>query len=154
MDADLINIIYVSAAASSSSKHHPFSKEELIELLNSSRERNKARDITGMLLYCDGQFIQILEGPRESVKQLYNRILSDPRHTMVLKLFEQPIQERCFPDWSMGFHAYTPDELNQIDGYQSLREVFSNGVSSTKHAKVVTSLLQTFKKQCVVNSTK
>lgn len=137
---DLINLLYVSAASKD------FAEEDLVELLNSSRCYNENHNITGMLLYCDKQFIQALEGPRSEVEGLFERIKSDTRHCNVLELANQSIQVRCFPSWSMGFRSINAEELEKIEGYQSYSQMFTTtGKVSPPHARVVFRLMETFK---------
>lgn len=93
----MISLLYTSAAVS------PPSEQELHELLAQSRENNAARDLTGMLLYRDERFFQVLEGPEESVRRLVETIEADPRHARMRVLLEEPITERAFGEWSMGF---------------------------------------------------
>lgn len=138
METDLIYIVYVSAAAKK------FSNEELLFFLSSFKRSNESKGITGMLLYCEEQFIQVLEGPRSTVEQLFEKIKVDPRHNTVLKLFEKPIDQRCFPEWSMGIHIYEKEELAEIEGYSSLQDALKKGDASTQHAHVVFRLLNTF----------
>ncbi|MBA3882311.1 MAG: BLUF domain-containing protein [Chthoniobacterales bacterium] len=63
--------IYVSIA------NEPFSDADLIELPNASRRNNELSGITGMLLYQERRFLQILEGDEHAVRQTYERILRD-----------------------------------------------------------------------------
>ena len=56
-----------------------------------------------MLLYQEGNFMQMLEGEKQVVLELYDTIMSDNRHKGVLKMLTGDIQERNFKDWSMGF---------------------------------------------------
>jgi hypothetical protein len=93
----VIQLIYRSAA-----RTRP-SERELAELLTQARSANTERGMTGMLLYDDGSFLQVLEGEKESTHALYARILLDPRHTDMTKLLEREIDERQFGDWQMGF---------------------------------------------------
>ena len=138
---DLIHLLYVSAASKR------FSEEELIELLNASKSYNSSHGITGMLLYCDKQFIQALEGPRSVVEELFDCIQADTRHSNVLELVNQPIEKRCFPSWSMGFHSFDSKELEHMDGYQSFSDEFmTTGTVLPPHARVVLRLMETFKK--------
>jgi len=53
----LIQLIYVSAAT------NRFNPAELRELLRLARLKNQQLDVTGMLLYHEGSFLQVLEGP-------------------------------------------------------------------------------------------
>ncbi|MEZ4333782.1 MAG: BLUF domain-containing protein [Myxococcota bacterium] len=113
----LIQCIYMSAAA------RPFDSEALTTLLARARARNAEAGLTGMLLYADGSFIQVLEGPEEAVDALYRRIEADPRHVEMTKLIREPIPERCFEDWSMGFLQATRDEIARIPGLNDFLRV-------------------------------
>jgi hypothetical protein len=78
------------------------SQAVLDDVLAASR-RNNARDgVTGMLLYLDGGFMQVLEGEGAAVGAAYARIAKDKRHwnTQVLLDRQAP---RAFADWTMGF---------------------------------------------------
>lgn len=78
--------------------------EDLSQILREARERNERLDVTGMLLYNDGNFLQVLEADdEETVRNLYERIKGDERHHMVITLMDQPADERDFSDWTMGF---------------------------------------------------
>lgn len=104
-------LIYISSAV------RPMGQEDLIEILKESREKNLRNKVTGLLLYADGNFIQVLEGSREKVLCTYNSITADTRHRNVIKLVSDPIKKRMFPQWSMGFAALSPDKLNELEGF-------------------------------------
>jgi hypothetical protein len=108
-------IIYSSYAAVE------FDDGKLKFLLIQSRERNKEMGITGMLLYFDGTFIQLIEGEEDEVKLLYKDICNDLRHRNVITLKEGPMEGRHFDNWSMGFKSLQHEELIAIEGYQSLQ---------------------------------
>lgn len=72
-------------------------------ILGAARERNKADNVTGALLFTDAGFAQVLEGPREVVERTFERINADPRHAHVTVLSFTPTERRSFPDWPMGF---------------------------------------------------
>jgi len=76
---------------------------ELSRILLSARKNNAGLGITGMLLYHEGSFLQVLEGDEANVEALFQRIGKDPRHGRVLILLRRSIQARQFQDWSMGF---------------------------------------------------
>ncbi len=94
----MFHLTYVSSAA------QDFSKAELNELLVKCRENNAKLGLTGMLLYKDGNFMQVLEGEEGVVREVYAKISTDPRHTGEILLHQSPLEERQFPDWSMGLH--------------------------------------------------
>jgi len=99
---NLIQLVYNSSAA------HLMDKVELLEILEVSRPKNARLQITGLLLYKDGTFMQALEGPEEAVNSLYSTIARDPRHKGVQILLQEPIENRIFADWTMGL-AYLDD---------------------------------------------
>lgn len=106
----LYHIIYASRATKE------FTKEELLQLLDVAKENNKLVDVTGMLLYCEGSFLQLIEGELAQLKKLYNRIEKDPRHDNTTRIVEEPIEERRFDNWSMGFKGISKDEFLSIEG--------------------------------------
>lgn len=90
------HILYRSRAT------HPFSADELTELVAHSRPYNTYRDITGLLCYSDGHFVQLLEGPESSVLELYALIRQDPRHEQIETLSDTAGPTRWFADWRMA----------------------------------------------------
>lgn len=104
-------LIYVSSAVM------PFSRSELVELLAKSHENNAALDVSGMLLYKDGNFMQVLEGEEEVVRNLYAKIGLDPRHRGLLIILQGSLEERQFPDWSMGFRDLNAADAISTPGY-------------------------------------
>ena len=77
-------------------------QEELISILKKSKANNHQSGVTGALCFSEGIFIQVLEGGRSAVNKLYNRIASDSRHSDVVLLNYEEIEERRFAGWSMG----------------------------------------------------
>jgi hypothetical protein len=108
----LVSLVYCSSAT------RPFDERELAELLAVSRARNSANDITGMLLYRGGEFVQILEGPRSDVEELMEQIGRDPRHHDVRVLIEEPLHERRFAEWTMGYQSLVAPEPAMASGYR------------------------------------
>ena len=74
--------------------------------LEQIRPKNKSFDVTGLLLYKDKTFLQVLEGKAENIDTIFQKIEQDPRHFKI-KLLEhsQPCEKRFFPNWSMGFFS-------------------------------------------------
>jgi hypothetical protein len=77
-------------------------QDELVAILRKSKSNNPAVGVTGVLCFSEGIFLQVLEGGRRGVNQLYNRIACDSRHTDVELLVYEEIGERRFSGWSMG----------------------------------------------------
>lgn len=96
-DPYLKRLIYLSAAAGLDPGR------DLARILDVSRHNNIALGVTGILMYHDGTFLQILEGDELSVQKLYARISLDDRHRGLQKLPEHNVDARLFPDWTMAF---------------------------------------------------
>ena len=92
-------IIYLSAGV------NWFTQAELEALLAISNTQNRLNNITGLLLYADGNFIQLLEGDEATVKAVYKKISSDQRHKGVTHIASGNLAARNFPDWAMGFKS-------------------------------------------------
>ncbi len=106
----LISLAYVSIET------RPMSKQDIMDILNTARTHNAELNITGMLLYRDGYFIQALEGDEQDVIALYEKIAEDKRHQNMLTVHREEIEERSFGDWQMGFRNL--DELENPEDVQ------------------------------------
>jgi hypothetical protein len=109
-EPDLTHVIYASAAT------RALDRSEVLSILDAARRVNAGLGVTGVLLYIDDSFFQVLEGPTEAVTSLYERIGRDDRHQKVLKLIQEPIASRSFADWSMGYAALSRGDLATIPG--------------------------------------
>jgi hypothetical protein len=87
---------------------------ELSELLRVSRRNNESAGITGLMLYCTGNFMQYLEGPDVAIDQLWGKILQDRRHHGAIEMFRQPAHERVFDSWSMGFGTTSASQFEEL----------------------------------------
>lgn len=107
----MYSLVYVSSAV------NVFTPQELMELLNISRENNTKAGLTGILLYKDGNFMQALEGEKDSVMALYTKISGDPRHKGIITIYDEEITERNFPNWSMAFRDLSSPEVRSMKGF-------------------------------------
>ena len=98
-DANLFAIVYVSMAARELPLH------ELKHLQERAQRSNIERDVTGVLLYSDGAFMQYLEGPGPGLASVYEVIKADPKHFGIIDLVREPISQREFSGWSMAFRV-------------------------------------------------
>jgi hypothetical protein len=92
----LVRLTYCSRAAAG------IDAEELNAILKSSRANNTKLGVTGVLCLSNGFFIQVLEGGRAAVNQLYHRIVIDGRHADVTLLRYEEVTERRYAGWAMG----------------------------------------------------
>ena len=93
--------------ASNTSRDTPDSV--LDDILAASRRNNAGAGVTGMLLYVEGGFMQVLEGGEEAVGAIYHRICRDKRHWNTLVLLDRSAP-RAFSEWSMGFERPKPGD--------------------------------------------
>ena len=109
--SDLFHLGYVSTET------QQFSPEALITLLTEAREANGKRSVTGLLLYREGSFYQVLEGAESEVMSTFNGIKGDPRHDSVRVLFKGDTSTREFADWQMGFLNLDGVDIESLSGF-------------------------------------
>jgi hypothetical protein len=95
-------------------------EEELKSMLVQARERNKEHLVTGLLLYYNRKFLQLIEGEKPTIKQLYHNIKNDQRHSNIVLLKEGDIDIPFFADWSMGYRSVQSHELVNEEGFKDL----------------------------------
>jgi hypothetical protein len=126
----LVQIIYVSTATP------PFTRAQLVGLLAQARANNHARRISGLLVYDEGFFLQVLEGPEADVDALFAHVERDPRHCNIRLLLRQTLTQKEYHDWSMGF-VDTADLNGQIEGYRPYRSLALEIRDKTKARKLI-----------------
>ena len=89
----------------------------MVELLTEAQRINTSRDITGLLLHRERSFYQVLEGSEDMVRQTFDSIAKDERHTGIDVLFEGEVNEREFPNWQMGFLNLDGVDIERLKGY-------------------------------------
>ena len=100
--------------------------EELEGLLNQAKINNAKRDVSGILIYNDSNFIQYLEGPESTLHELFDKIKDDPRYTSVTRLDFAKIDARVFGDWWMGFWRLTGVDISHIKGEHDQRQIMKD----------------------------
>lgn len=103
----MIQLTYASREA------RPFSRQEIGELLCACRRVNSTYDVTGMLLYSEGSFFQVLEGDEDDVERVFERVAADNRHHKITTIVRETAPRRSFGDWTMGYVGLGRDELSQ-----------------------------------------
>lgn len=91
----------------------------LDQILEQARSNNARLGITGILLFRQGRFFQYLEGPESDVRRLYDDISEDPRHERLRVLVQNPVGERRFSEWSMGYEPLRPAQEPTPPGFRS-----------------------------------
>jgi hypothetical protein len=110
----LHEIVYMSLACEA------MSPEQLASLLDGARAHNEAAGITGMMIYHEREFMQLLEGERAVIEALFAKIAEDSRHQQVYLLWDGQIATRNFDDWTMGFASVDDATLQHHTGFASL----------------------------------
>jgi len=102
-------ILYVSKAV------RELSDDEVGRIAEVSRQNNAKKNISGLLMFQAGIFLQLLEGDAEAVEDLYQKIAQDPRHGHVTKIFSIDNNERMFAGWSMGLKKIEDIDIRMIN---------------------------------------
>lgn len=119
----MYQLVYLSFAAKSFEADNPESGVDSI--LQVARTKNKEIGVTGMLLFNGFVFIQMLEGDKDEVENLYAKIEQDSRHSRAKVLIRQnsKLGERYFEDWTMGYRKVEKEDLKLIETLVPWHEV-------------------------------
>lgn len=131
-------MIYISQAT------RKMSASDLHEILKVAQDNNQLIDVTGSLFYNGGWFLQVLEGPTDTLKKLYHKIEKDPRHKNSRIIYDEPARFRTFTRWTMNM---TNLDDRQADKYDELVEVIEAAKTDRKigSASPAVTLLKIFK---------
>jgi hypothetical protein len=112
-------IIYSSQATAA------MSLTDLEEILVDARTGNERRNVTGVLVYVDGVFLQILEGEKEALRGLMRSIASDSRHTAVKVFHEAEVDGPTFKSWRMAYLSASPQQMAVWAGLEGTASIDS-----------------------------
>lgn len=132
----LCAILYLSKAA------RRVTEGELGRILEVSRQRNAASQISGVLLHTAGSFMQYLEGPAEPLLQVYSCIKAHPLHYGLIDLIREPIDRREFADWSMACLAVGASGPSPLS--ENHAPLFARLAPATRPPTPATALLASF----------
>jgi hypothetical protein len=95
-DFEIDQILYCSLM------REPMDDAALAALTKSAASLNRMDHITGFLMFSDGVFVQLIEGPRDAVNHLWVRLLRDKRHYAVVQLLHRrEVEQRACEGWDM-----------------------------------------------------
>lgn len=134
----LEQLIYVSTAL------REMSRTELETLLEGAVRFNDAHHITGMLLYAEGSFLQVLEAETADMDAVYERIGRDSQHHSLQVLIRNPIAMRSFSAWHMGFRILGRKEAEEHPGYAPFFEKGFDAASIGAHEGLAWRILKEF----------
>ena len=131
-------LIYISQST------RKMSNPELLQIHTTAQDNNATIDVTGSLFYNGGWFLQVLEGPKDTLTRLYNKIEKDPRHKNSRIIYDEPAKFRTFTRWTMNM---TNLDDRQDDKYDELVEVIEAATTDRKigSASPAVTLLKIFK---------
>lgn len=109
----MVRLIYVSELSRN------IKRADLQQILQSSRKNNPKLGITGILCYDPQYFLQWLEGPRDTVNNLYVILCKDPRHTKLTILEYSEISAREFGQWNMAYFSTFDSDENILKKYSA-----------------------------------
>jgi hypothetical protein len=135
----MIQTAYVSHAAET------MTQEALLSLLQQCLANNESSGVTGMLLYGNDTFLQVLEGEEAVLDSVIDKIRKDPRHSRIHFLYRKPLERRQYSDWSMGFKRISAQGLQGIGGLSEFREKDFNFDYLIEHEAVVDTLMERFR---------
>jgi len=118
--------------------------EILPAILDAAVRNNKRSGITGMLLYADGNVVQVLEGEKDVVLQTFQSIELDKRHKGIIVLLKQEIASRQFASWSMGFKRLTKADLEKFPDVAHVFEARQDEISVRSRSGAALIILTTF----------
>ncbi len=128
-------IVYISKATPS------LDDKELDKILASSRKNNPKLDVTGLMLFFEGSFFQVLEGEKSQVESLYRYIELDSRHITVKRLQEGEVSGRLFGDWSMAYTPISKQDKQKLIGDGDFFSKFSPSNSLDVDTKSLTTFI-------------
>lgn len=123
----------------------PWTQDDLAALAERCQQRNAKDGLTGLLLYGNGHFLQLLEGRRQPLLLTYDRICRDPRHTHLTLLLDGPISQRTFPEWAMG--VLNLDTAAEVDRqrFRAIVAAFANSPGPLPENAAALALLKEFR---------
>lgn len=127
-DRPYSRLLYTSVLNAGQSAEPP--EQIARKIAATSAELNRQADLTGSLVFVDGTFIQILEGPLAEVEKTFERICCDFRHVDVRLIDVVNVSDRLFADWDMACLCEDADTSVQLrEGLQEIRFLVGINVS-------------------------
>ncbi|GAA4277204.1 BLUF domain-containing protein [Aquimarina mytili] len=115
---------------------------DITQLMDYVKTQNCLLNITGILIYSDGNFLQVLEGAKEVITTLFEKIKKDPRHYNIIKMLDKEISDTSFSDYHSSFTV-----ISDHDGPIELQKFLKKEkLSNPEHFKSIQYLIQKFMK--------
>ncbi len=118
----LSQLVYVS------NRQKSCTQQEIDDILDACKRNNPAMEVTGVLLYSDNKFIQLVEGDTQKILRLYDTIKKDERHENCVMISCTPTEEKTFPSWHMGSKEFKSNKLSFETNISQEDEDFFNDI--------------------------
>lgn len=138
---DLRSLVYSSHTASG------LEESDLPALLEQCRANNERLGLTGILLFRNGRFLQLLEGPEAVLRERMDIISADPRHAGLRVLLSEKPEQRLFPSWTMAYEAITDSMAVELPGYRTTFEDLDTDVDSSATLPALRELIRWFQER-------
>ncbi|MFD2065354.1 BLUF domain-containing protein [Pontibacter silvestris] len=142
----MYHIMYVSKATV------PLDENKLKSMLSYYRKNTSYYNITGLLLYGKERYIQEIEGEKENVHKLFDKITKDYHHQNIIKLADGEIKDRLFSEWYMGFATTSKEEFSHYQNYVDPTEDAFFGFLPEKDEESVVTVLKHFVTHNILNT--
>ncbi len=125
-----------------STVHPQVSNYDIAKLMDFIKTNNNILNITGILIYSDGNFFQILEGEKFLIKMLFDKIKKDVRHYNIIKMLDKEIKVNSFSEYNSSFTVIS-DHYNHKELQLFLKKERRN---NPEHFDSISYLTQKFMK--------
>lgn len=112
-----------------STKAYDLSEEDITAIFEDSLGNNTAQDVTGILVYNQGNFLQVLEGEEGVVDTLFHKITKDERHKNIITVINSPLEDRLFSEFNLGYSV-----LTNVDDFKDLK-LYTEALRLSEDAK-------------------
>lgn len=137
----MIQLTYISSPT------RPMSVDDLVDILNKSRENNARLGISGMLLYTGAWFIQVLEGEEKIIDGKITEIKNDPRHKDFRVLEKKKISARDYAEWTMGFKRVDKNDVRDLPGLNKFFETDLSGDLESAKITLINRMLHHYRSE-------
>lgn len=131
----LVRLLYASRAAAGTTA------DTIHEIMQQSHSYNPQHGITGILCHSERVYMQVLEGGRGPINALYGKILHDPRHTDVMLLHYEEINERRYSCWTMGQANLAKVNASTLLRFSALPELNPHAMSGKNSLALIDELM-------------
>lgn len=110
------------------------SSSNLEDLFQFVVETNTTLNISGVLLHNNNFFLQVLEGDKDSIQDLFAKIRRDQRHHELLLILNQKVDNRIFNNYEATFSVLkSREDIERLNNYlstDSFKDKYSENIKT------------------------